>query len=262
MTIMPRVQTSDGRMIGYEENGGGDRTPIVFLHGVGSDKSVWRPQLDHFGRTRRAIAFDYPGYGDSDAAPEGTSRDDFAMAILMGMHALVVDRAHVCGLSLGGVVGIALNHAAPEACASLILADTFAVHPEGRAIYDRSLAGSSDLPGMARARVDVLIAQPADPQVRQEVIETMSRIDPAAYRIGAEAVWLADQRGRASTITQPTLVIVGDQDFITPIDLSNELIDLIPDARMQVIAGAGHLTNLEKPDAFNSLVEEFIRNAD
>jgi 3-oxoadipate enol-lactonase len=262
MTIMPRVQTSDGRMIGYEENGGGDRTPIVFLHGVGSDKSVWRPQLDHFGRTRRAIAFDYPGYGDSDAAPEGTSRDDFALAILAGMHALGVDRAHVCGLSLGGVVGIALNHAAPEACASLILADTFAVHPEGRAIYDRSLVGSSDLPGMALARVDVLIAQPADPQVRQEVIETMSRIDPAAYRIGAEAVWLADQRGRASTITQPTLVIVGDQDFITPIDLSNELIDLIPDARMQVIAGAGHLTNLEKPDAFNSLVEEFIRNAD
>ena len=259
---MPLARTNAGRMIGYEENGAGEMTPIVFLHGVGSDKSVWRPQLEHFGRTRRAIAFDYPGYGDSDPAPEGTSRDDFAMAILSAMHELGVSRAHVCGLSLGGVVAIALHHAAPDACASLILADTFAVHPEGHAIYDRSLAGSRDLPAMAKARVDVLIAQPADPEIRRKVVETMSRIDPAAYRTGAEAVWLADQRDRVSTIARPTLVIVGDQDFITPIDLSNELVDLVPHARMQVIADAGHLSNLEKPDAFNTLVEEFVRSAD
>ena len=89
--------------------------PIVFLHGVGSDKSVWRPQLDHFGDERRAIAFDYPGYGDSDPAPEGTTRDDYAAAILSAMAALGIDRAHVCGLSLGGVVAIAIYHAAPDA---------------------------------------------------------------------------------------------------------------------------------------------------
>jgi 3-oxoadipate enol-lactonase len=86
----------------------------------------------------------------------------------------------------------------------------------------------------------------------------MSRIDPAAYRIGAEAVWLADQRDRAAAIDKPTLILVGDQDFITPVDLSNELLDLIPQARMQVIAGAGHLTNLEKPREFNRCVDEFL----
>jgi len=259
---MPLVQTSAGISIGYEEAGGGDATPIVFLHGVGSDKSVWRPQLAHFGKTRRTIAFDYPGYGDSEPAPEGTTRDDFAAAILSAMTELGIERAHVCGLSLGGVVAIAMHHAVPERCAALVLADTFAVHPEGRAIYERSLAGSSDLPAMAEARVDVLIAQPADPAVRREVVETMSKIDPAAYRIGAAAVWLADQRDRAGTIRVPTLILVGDQDLITPIDLSNELVDLIPDARMQVIAGAGHLGNLEKPDEFNRLVETFIEGVD
>src|SRR5690242_15548701 len=137
MKRMPRVPTSLGIEIGYEEAGGGDAAPIVFLHGVGSDKSVWRPQLEHFGQERRAIAFDYPGYGDSDPALEGTTRDDYAAAILSAMDELGVARAHVCGLSLGGVVSIALHHAAPERCASLILADTFVVHPEGRAIYDR-----------------------------------------------------------------------------------------------------------------------------
>jgi 3-oxoadipate enol-lactonase len=112
---------------------------------------------------------------------------------------------------------------------------------------------------MAEARVDILLAQPASPSVRSEVVETMARIDPGAYCIGAEAVWLADQRDRAEEIRVPTLVLVGDQDLVTPPELSSELVDLIPEARMQVIQGAGHLTNLEKPDEFNAIVEDFVR---
>lgn len=255
---MPRVMTNNGYDIGYVEQGDGG-IPIVFLHGVGSDKSVWHPQMAHFGRMRRTIAFDYPGYGDSDPAPEGTTRDDYASAIISAMHELGIDRAHFCGLSLGGVIAIAIHYAASTRVASLILADTFAVHPEGRAIYERSLAGSRDLRAMAEARVGVLVGQEADSAVREEVVETMAKIDPAAYRIGAEAVWLADQRDRAQEIGAPTLVIVGDQDLVTPIDLSSELVDLVPDARMQVIAGAGHLTNLEKPLEFDRIVDQFIQ---
>lgn len=232
--------------------------PIVFLHGVGSDKSVWRPQLDHFGSTRRTLAFDYPGYGDSDPAPDGTSRDDYAAAILYALSKLGIAKAHICGLSLGGVVAIAMHHLAPERCGSLILADTFAVHPEGQAIYDRSIAGSQDISAMANARVDVLLGQPADPAVRSEVVSTMSRIDPAAYRIGAEAVWLADQRDRAAAIRVPTLVICGSEDKVTPPALSQDLTALVPDARYVEIAGAGHLGNIEKPAEFNRAIEDFI----
>ena len=259
---MPHVTINNGQSLGYVEAGGGAATPIVFLHGVGSDKSVWHPQLDHLGKTRRAIAFDYPGYGDSDRAPEGTTRDDYAAAILSAMEALTVTQAHICGLSLGGVVAIAMAHHALERCASLILADSFAFHPDGRAIYERSVAGSRDLPAMAEARVDVLLAQPADPDVRREVVETMSRIEPAAYRIGAEAVWLADERGRAAAIGVPTLVLCGTEDKITPPDLSDELASLIGRARMEVIQAAGHLTNLEQPQEFNRIVSAFIRAVD
>ena len=255
---MPSVATSHGHNIGYVEAGGGEATPIVFLHGVGSDKSVWRPQLEHFAKTRRAIAFDYPGYGESDAAIQGTTRDDYAAAILSAMDALGIAEAHICGLSLGGIVAIAIDHLAPARCASLILADTFAAHPEGRAIYDRSIAASGNIRAMAEARVDLLLAQPADPAVRSEVVETMSRIDPAAYRIGAEAVWLADQRARAGAIAKPTLVLVGNQDLVTPPELSSDLADRIPGARIQVIENAGHLSNLEQPDAFNRAVDEFL----
>src|SRR6185503_4394187 len=152
---MARVITENGYGIGYDEAGGGDATPIVFLHGVGSDKSVWHPQLEYFGETRRAVAFDYPGYGDSDRASQRTTRDNYARAILSAMRELGIDRAHICGLSLGGVVAIAMHHADETRCASLILADSFAMHPEGRAIYERGIAASDDLRTMAEARVDL-----------------------------------------------------------------------------------------------------------
>src|SRR5687767_8355771 len=139
---MGRVTIAGGKAIGVDEAGGGEARTIVFLHGVGSDKSVWAPQLAHFGAQRRAIGVDYPGYGESDPAEPGTTRDDYATAVLAAMDALGVRQAHICGLSLGGVIAIAIHHAAPERCVSLILADTFAVHPNGQAIYDRSIAAS------------------------------------------------------------------------------------------------------------------------
>lgn len=258
---MAAIATRAG-MLGVAEQGSGTAIPIVFLHGVGSDKSVWAKQLTHFGTQRRAVAFDYPGYGDSAPAAEGTSRDDYAAAILAGMDELGITQAHLCGLSLGGVVAVAMHRLAPERCRSLILADTFAVHPDGPAIYQRSLAGSADLRAMAEARADVLLAQPADSSIRTEVIETMAAIDPAAYRIGAEAVWLADQRDRARAIDLPTLVVCGEQDRVTPPALSSALAELIPGARYAGIEGCGHLSNLEKADAFNALVEVFIRDGE
>lgn len=262
MGNMGRVTIASGRAIGVDEAGGGDALPILFLHGVGSNKSVWAPQLEHFGRARRALAFDYPGYGESDPATAGTTRDDFAEAILAAMDSLSVERAHVCGLSLGGVIAIAMHHAAPESCASLILADTFAVHPDGRAIYERSVAASHSMREAAAARTPVLLAAGASEALHEEVRATMARIDPQAFRIGAEAVWLADQRDRVAKIAVPTLVLVGDQDRVTPPELSHDLADMIAGAELHTLAGAGHLANIERPIDFNAAVETFIERAE
>ena len=259
---MGAINTSAGR-IGLEERGGGGAEPIIFLHGVGSDKSVWRPQLQHFGQERRAIAFDYPGYGESELVAELT-REGFAAAVLAAMDALGVKGAHVCGLSLGGVVAIAMYAAAPERCTSLILADTFAVHPDGTGIYQRSTEASRSMTmrALAEARVDMLIGTAASPKLRAEVVDTMAAIDPEAYRIGAEAVWLADQRGSAARIAVPTLVLCGTEDRITPPELSEELAGLIPGARLEMIDAAGHLANAEQPTAFNAALDKFLAEAE
>ena len=257
---MGRIDTSRGA-IGYAEAGRG-QTPIVFLHGVGSDKSVWQPQLAHFGAARRAVAFDYPGYGESDRASDGTTRDDYAAAIFEALDALGIGRAHVCGLSLGGVIAIAMHHAAPERCASLILADSFAMHPDGPAIRERGLNGSRSvgMRAMAEQRAEFLLAPGASPELRHDVVETMAAIDPAGFAIGLDAVWLADQRDRAAAIDVPTLVLCGDRDLVTPPALSEQLAEQIRNAELVLIEGAGHLSNIEQPAAFNRAIDAFLES--
>ena len=150
---------------------------------------------------------------------------------------------------------------APQRCISLTIADSFAVHPQGQAIYDRSIAASHDMRGLAEARVGALLASD-DQALRKEIIDTMASIDPVAYRIGAEAVWLADQRDRAAAIQVPTLILVGDADAITPLALSEELHKMIKGSRFEVIAGASHLANLDKPAEFNRAITDFLSGID
>ncbi|MDP1907213.1 MAG: alpha/beta fold hydrolase [Hyphomicrobium sp.] len=258
---MGAIETKRG-LIDVLDVGGGEK-PILFLHGVGSDKNVWAPQLDHFGPKRRAIALSYPGYGGSTFVADAT-REDYAASVIATMDALAIDRAHICGLSLGGVVAIAVHAAAPQRCASLIIADSFAVHPDGRGIYDRAVDASRTIGmrALAEARAGTLLGRAAGPPIHRTVIDTMSGIDPAAYVIGARAVWLADQREMARAVDVPTLVLVGDEDMITPPALSEELAMLIPGAKLKIIVGAGHLANLEQPLAFNTAVDEFLSEID
>ncbi|MCY7340261.1 MAG: alpha/beta hydrolase [Sphingomonas bacterium] len=234
-------------------------TPILFLHGVGSTKEVWRPQLAHFGAHRPAYAIDYPGYGESEFRAAATL-DDFADAALAALDALGIEQAHICGLSLGGVVAIALHHRAAARCASLILADTFAAHPDGPGIFQRSIDASRTMTmaDLAAARAPLLLGSAATDGMRAVVIQTMASINPDAFRLGAAAVWLADQRGRAAAINVPTLVLVGEEDRITPPALSAELAAMIVGAQLETIAKAGHLINLEKPDEYNRLVDRFL----
>ncbi len=272
MRAIGQIITSTGA-IGVDQSGGvsgrgGDsgnggecgnnaRLPLVLLHGVGSDKSVWRPQLDHFDAERRTVAVDFPGYGESDFLGSPTL-EDFAGAILGAMDALGIDRAHICGLSLGGVVAIELHHSTPARCASLILAHSFAVHPDGRAIYDQLIAASADMAAMALARVPLLVAAGTDRALCDHLAQTMAAIDPAAFALAARAVWLADQRHRLSSIAVPVLVIVGAEDRVTPPALSHALAAGIAHSCLVEIAGAGHLSNIEQPGVFNRAVDQFL----
>ena len=177
---------------------------------------MWRPQLRHFGPERRAVAFDYPGYGDSDPAPEAPRATIMPPRYCRRWPRSAIGKRTSAACRSAAWSRLRIHHAAPERCASLILADTFASHPDGQAIYERSLAASEDMRALAEGRVDVLLAQPADPAVRSEVVETMARIDPAAYphrRRGG----VARRPGRSRRgDSAPALMVCGAEDRVTP----------------------------------------------
>lgn len=246
--------------IGYCEQGAGDT--VVFLHGVGSDKAVWDAQIEHFAALNyRAVALDYPGYGESDLPPADLNREQIADCIFGALDALgIIAAAHIVGLSMGGVIALEMWLREPERIRSVVLADTFAKHPEGDAILERSLEGAATL-GMhkfAERRIAAVFAPGAAPALKRAFVENMSRINPRSYAWASRAVWTADYRADLSSIRTPTLVLVGEHDALTPVALSEELQKGIQGARLRVIPSAGHLSNIDNAAAFNEAVAKFL----
>jgi len=247
--------------IGYTEaRKSGENLPLVFLHGVGSDKSVWDFQVRELSKKRRVVALDYPGYGESDLPGNDLTLEEIAAYIFGAMTALEIEKAHVCGLSMGGVVALEMFAQDSSRVASLILANTFAKHPTGAEMAARSINFVKDnsMRAFAEQRVDFLLAPETSAESRREVIETMARIDKKSYAWASRAVWTADYLDLLAKINVPTLVIGGDLDTPTPPDLSRELAYNIKGAKMVIIQNASHLSNLDKPMIFNELIEVFL----
>jgi 3-oxoadipate enol-lactonase len=254
---MARIRVDD-LQIGYNERGAGDA--LLFLHGVGSDKSVWDRQLAYFAPRWRAVALDYPGYGETELPERELQRADIAAYVFGALDALGIGAAHVVGLSMGGVIALEMALQAPARLRSLVLADTFAWHPDSAAIMERMRGALASLTmrAFAEQRVDVLLGPGAAPELRAEVIETMARIDKRAYAWASAAVWTPDYRAELARIALPALVLVGEHDRPTPPALSEALQAGLPNARLQIIAGAGHIANIDRPAAFNRAVEDFL----
>ena len=120
--------------IAFHEKGSGKA--IVFLHGVGSDISVWKRQLDYFSKRWRAVAIEYPGYGESDLPAKGLSREELGHSLFGAMDNLGIVEAHIVGLSMGGVMALEMVRQQPGRLRSLTLANTFARHPNAMTILE------------------------------------------------------------------------------------------------------------------------------
>jgi 3-oxoadipate enol-lactonase len=247
--------------IGYSEAGNSaENPPLIFLHGVGSDKSVWDFQVKELSKNRRVVAFDYAGYGESNLPSKDLTREEIARYVFGAMDALEIKRAHILGLSFGGVVALEMFAQNARRIMSLILADAFARHPRGGEIVERtlSLVEKMTMREFAEQRVEVLLMPEIGEQMRGEVVETFSKIPKQTFRWATRAVWAADYRNLLPQINVPTLILVGERDAVAPVELSKELAENITGARLEIISGASHLSNLDKPRVFNELIEKFI----
>lgn len=253
----------NGLTVAYDEVGTG--VPVVLLHGFPHNRSLWAPQTSAMVEHGRCIAPDLRGFGDSGC--EGPfSMDQYAEDVVALLDNLGIDRAVVAGLSMGGYVAFALWRLRPELVRGLVLADT-------RAGADSSETRAKRLELMAVAR-DKGAAAVANAQITGMVGASTRAHNPALVNglhqmlasapvegiVGGLQAMMdrPDSTGLLATIDVPTLIIVGEEDALTPVKESRAMHAAITGSTLQVIPGAGHVSNLEKPAAFNHVFGEFL----
>lgn len=251
--------------IAYEDTGQG--FPLVLVHGHPFDRSMWRDQVRGFSAHYRVITFDLRGYGETTVIPGKTFLEDFARDIAELLDYLSVTEIILGGLSLGGQIVLEFYRLFPQRVRALILADTFAqldTDQGRRARYDLAERLIKDgmhvyadevLPKMIAPRT---IA--AQPEVAAHVLSMMRGTSPegaaAALRGRSER---QDYTSLLPEIVAPTLIVVGSEDVFTPVGDAKFMHERIPNSRMTVIEGTGHMPNLERPAEFNRVVGEFLR---
>lgn len=239
--------------------------PVVFVHGLGGDHSMWLYQVPVFSRRFATITVDLRGHGESTRPDRDFSVADMALDVVRLLRALGVERAHLVGLSLGGMVAqqFALDY--PLATASLVLADTLCGVPAGVEGVMRDalrFIEENDMAVVAKARITNAFSDAVDPVMRDYLIDRVARNDKAAYVRAARAGFGFSVGDRLGEIGAPTLVVIGDQDRVTPPPLSDDIATRIPGARLAQIAGAGHISNIERPQEFNRVVLEFLESVE
>ncbi|HXZ02361.1 MAG TPA: alpha/beta fold hydrolase [Stellaceae bacterium] len=240
---------------------------LVFLHGIGGNRGNWRDQLPVFAGDFTAAAWDARGYGGSDDYDGPLDFADFSGDLLRLLDHFKAERAHLCGLSMGGRIAMDFHDRHPERVASLTLSDTqpgLAQMPEEkrrefiRLRQEPLRAGKTPAdiaPGVARS----LVSPHAVPGAFERLVDSMAALRAPSYLKTIEGSFLYARAPDLESIRVPTHIVVGDDDGLTPPELARAMARRIAGARLTVIPEAGHLANLEQPRRFNAAVLGFLR---
>jgi 3-oxoadipate enol-lactonase len=242
---------------------GPDHAPVVVLaNSLGTSSGMWAAQLEPFTRHRRVVRFEHRGHGGS-LTPKGPySIADLGHDVVDLLDHLDVERASVCGVSLGGMVAMWLGARHPERIDRLVLACTAARLPPAEVWYERAATVRSDgtevlLPALL-GRWFTAGFLDRRPEVEAEVRAMLAECDRDGYAGCCEAIATMDQRPQLGAITAPTLVLAGRDDPVTPPATAFALHEAIADSALVVLPGAAHLANIEQPERFNAAVLDHL----
>jgi pimeloyl-ACP methyl ester carboxylesterase len=273
---MPFLTTDDGVKLHYEDVGSG--TPIVFVHEYAGDCRSWESQLRYFGRRYRCIAFNARGYTPSDVPedPEMYSQERARDDIKAVLDALKLDEAHIVGLSMGGFATLHFGFTYPERVLSLVIAGCgYGASADKRAQF------AAEIEEVVKRIEDIGMDKAAEGYASAPSRVQFQNKDPRGWREFADQLATNSTRGSAltmrgvqarrpslvelveqmKTITAPTLVITGDEDWpcLEPGILMKRT---IPTAALVVMPNTGHTMNLEEPEAFNLHVADFLHTVE
>jgi len=235
--------------------------PVVLLHGLGADRRMWLYQVPALCGRVPTIQLDLRGHGRSSAPDGDWTIADMALDVVRLLRHLGAERAHLVGLSLGGMIAQQLALEYPYAAASLVLADTVCGVPAGSeamACEALRFIETHSMAEVARTRITTAFTDAVDPVMRLHMIEAVALNDKDAYERAARAAFAFSARDRLQEIGAPTLVVVGEGDRTFPLEWMEEPAARIRGARLVRIAGAGHISNMERPREFNDALLGFL----
>jgi 3-oxoadipate enol-lactonase len=245
----------------------GHGPPLVLFHSLLSDRASFDAIAPELQKSFRVIIPELPGFGRSQAVDGGLVGVADRMAEVVS-DAAAGDHAIVLGNGYGGFVALQMAIRHPGVASRLILADCGAAFSEpGREAF-RNMAAASQAKGLS-AITDVAMRrlfapefQDAQPDLMRDRREAFLRTDPEVFRAACDALATLDLRSELSKVKVPTLVLVGEQDEATPPPMSVELAAALPDARLKIIPGCAHVPQLQAPDLFLQMIDDFLPATD
>jgi 3-oxoadipate enol-lactonase len=246
-------------MMHYEISGPESAPVLVLSNSLGTSMAMWNPQIKKLSTHLRVIRYDHRGHGESPLPSGPCGLDDLGRDVLEILDHLAIEHAAVCGVSLGGMVGMWLGIHAPERIGRLILCCTSAYLPPpeawtGRAEAVRAAGSTAVVADAVLARWLTSRGREADPERLAQLRRMLLGTPAEGYAQCCGAIGNIDLRDELRAITAPTLVIAGGEDPATPESHLVAIANAIPEARLIVLDHAAHLANIERADA----VTEFI----
>lgn len=250
----------------YDDLGEGN-VPVIFVHGFPFDKSMWQGQLEFLQSAYRVIAFDIRGFGKSTDENSSLSIDLFTDDLIAFMDQLNIEKAVICGLSMGGYITLNAYQRFPDRFEALILADTQCIADTAEAKGKRyKMISEIETNGVADFNEGFIknVFYEDSFTNKKEVVEELRNIVYAnsKHTIQEGLKALAERSETCSTlgkITIPTLIICGKEDTVTPLAQSAAMKESISGATLEIIENAGHVSNLEQPDEFNKHLLDFLK---
>lgn len=243
---------------------GGRGEAVLLAHAIGCDHRMWDELAAALAPRYRVLAIDARGHGKSPLPARPWSLADMADDAVRLLDKLGIARAHWVGLSMGGMVGQAFALGHGDRLAKLVIANsTSSYGKDGRGLWDNRIrlvteGGLSAIRDMVASRYFSPAFAAAHPEVVERVMARFLETPAQGYLGCCEAIRELELLDALPRIAAPTLVIAGELDQGTPVAMSLAIAERVPGARLAVIPGASHLSAVEKPTAFNSLVAGFL----
>ena len=262
---MPYIEREKGVRIHYNHYGQG--FPIVFLHGFSSNSWIWAYQAPVLAHKYQCIVIEARGHGLSSKPLKGYSIQEMAADDAAALAALGIDRAIIVGNSMGGMRAMQMSLDYPHLVAGNVIISSATNLNQTLSTAELISSFKNDFEGVAEDMM-VRCFPPKTLEERPEVGEMIKnnflnetgfpRRVALACLEDPNGVWQWDISDRLKEITQPTLVLVGEEDQATPVEANRFLADNIPGAELRVLKDVGHCYEIERPTEFNQILEEFV----